>query len=400
MSLLQPEASIWYVICWVVVGIRFMGKRIRLGSWRFLQIDDFLVIPAMMTLTILMAILHIIIHTNSNLIPPGMDVSTLTPDEVAERVYGSKLTIVVEQMQILTIWLLKACLLIMYSRMTDLLSLHRVVKGVAIYAGVAFVMMEILWFGVWCRPFAQYWAVPTNSTQCSAMVNHLITNAVLNISSDIMILLIPIPLVFKVKIPVKSKAVLGCIFFIGAFTIFAAARNKYESFTHPFSSNWTIWYLREAFTAMLCANLPLARPVMQRVFGLGDWTHRDTTTRTGSVFGNTSRYGSSLFHRRSNRDSRLPISKPMPIIPRPVSDEYLNQCISPLEIRYDTEIRIDSPASTFSYDKASMLELAKSDDQPKYPDPLDAKSLGPSTPTSEQVITVCYAERNRDTRIM
>lgn len=71
-----------------------------------------------LTLTILFGLLHIIINTNSNLIPPGEDVSKWGPEQIREREFGSKLTIVVEQMQISTTWLLKACLLILYSRMT------------------------------------------------------------------------------------------------------------------------------------------------------------------------------------------------------------------------------------------------------------------------------------------
>jgi hypothetical protein len=135
MSILQPEAGIWYVICWIVVGIRFWSKRLRLGSWRNLQIDDYLVMLAMVctkypvvhaalmlicqaTLTVLFGLMNIILVTNSNLIAPGDDISTWLPEEFKERIYGSKLTIVVEQMQILTIWTLKACILIMYSRVT------------------------------------------------------------------------------------------------------------------------------------------------------------------------------------------------------------------------------------------------------------------------------------------
>lgn len=34
------------------------------------------------------------------------------------------------------------------------------VKAVAIYVAVGFVAMEVLYLGVWCRPFDQYWAVP------------------------------------------------------------------------------------------------------------------------------------------------------------------------------------------------------------------------------------------------
>jgi hypothetical protein len=66
----------------------------------------------------LTAFMHVVLNTSSNLIAPNENQSAFTPEEIKERIYGSKLVLVVEQMQILTIWLIKACLLIMYNRMT------------------------------------------------------------------------------------------------------------------------------------------------------------------------------------------------------------------------------------------------------------------------------------------
>lgn len=37
------------------------------------------------------------------------------------------------------------------------------VKIVAGYAAFGLVLMEILYLGVWCRPFTEYWAVPPDS---------------------------------------------------------------------------------------------------------------------------------------------------------------------------------------------------------------------------------------------
>ncbi|KAF2795138.1 hypothetical protein K505DRAFT_273849 [Melanomma pulvis-pyrius CBS 109.77] len=376
MSILQPEASIWYVLCWVVVCARYVSKRMRLGTWRGLQADDYLVVPAMMTLTILMALLHVIVHTSSNLIAPGEDVSSFGPEEIRERIYGSKLTIVVEQMHITTIWLLKACLLIMYGRMTELLPLHFAVKAVSIYVAISYFVMEMLWFTAWCRPFNQYWAVPTNSTQCSAMINHLITNATLNISSDVMIMLIPLPLVFKVKIPLEKKLVLGGIFFIGVFTIFAAAKNKYESFKNPFSTNWMIWYLREAFTAMLCVNLPLTRPFVQRIFSLKDWTTPQTTT--SHVYDTHSRQ--SAFRLRGNSITTTVTGGSSPAEPAPalsregrrIDEEYVVERSGVIEIRCDTEVTVESGERRIARRKDSdvsvlEIETRKGEDQPVYP---------------------------------
>jgi hypothetical protein len=69
-----------------------------------------------------MSVMHIIVHTSSNLIAPVEDVSKFSQEEMDLRVYGSKLVLVVEQMQIVTVWLIKSCLLLMYNRMTYVLS--------------------------------------------------------------------------------------------------------------------------------------------------------------------------------------------------------------------------------------------------------------------------------------
>jgi len=115
-----------------------------------------------------------VVTTSSNLIPPGDDVSRYSQAEISARVTGSKYVLVVEQMQIATIWLVKACLLIMYFRMTAVLPQRKLVVATSIFVAVTFVIMEILYFGVWCRPFNQYWAVPTNSSMCSShiLVDH------------------------------------------------------------------------------------------------------------------------------------------------------------------------------------------------------------------------------------
>ena len=50
--------------------------------------------------TTLIATIDIVRHTSSNLLPPGFDVSSLTKQDIAQRQYGSKLILVVEQCQV------------------------------------------------------------------------------------------------------------------------------------------------------------------------------------------------------------------------------------------------------------------------------------------------------------
>ncbi|KAF5018435.1 hypothetical protein F66182_9583 [Fusarium sp. NRRL 66182] len=240
----------------------------------------------MLTDTILMIGMSIISQTSSNLIDPNDD-TVLDKENIDERVYGSKWVLVVEQMQCITIWLMKYCLLLMYNRLTMSLSQNLAVKFVAAYVTAGFVVMEILYLGVWCRPFNQYWAVPPENTQCSAATNHLITNAVLNISSDVMIILIPMPIFLKSQLPMKRKVVLVAVFALGAFTILSAILNKFYSFNEPFGSNWTYWYIRESSTAIITANLPYIWTLLRRIFKLGSFsgsTYGKTTTNPSKAF--------------------------------------------------------------------------------------------------------------------
>ena len=135
----------------------------------------------------------------SNYLPPGM-FETFSPDEVENAVYGSKFVFILEHFQLSTLWLCKACLLILYSSMTyvcpprppgafspamllqsscipsryiNILTLtshslglpkqHRLVKIVGGYCIFGFVLVEVLFLAVWCRPITQYWQVSCRS---------------------------------------------------------------------------------------------------------------------------------------------------------------------------------------------------------------------------------------------
>lgn len=77
----------------------------------------FLFLWEQLTDTVLMVAMNIISSTDSNLIDPSRP-TTLTPEDVRLRVFGSKMVLLAEQMQCITIWLTKACLLLMYHRLT------------------------------------------------------------------------------------------------------------------------------------------------------------------------------------------------------------------------------------------------------------------------------------------
>lgn len=143
-------------------------------------------------------------------------------------------------------------------------------------------------------------AVPTPNPQCSTAVNHLIVNAVFNISSDVLMLALGVPMFIRIQIPLSKKIPLVGIFSLGIFVIIAAALNKWYSFTEPFGNAWTYWYVRESATAIIVANLPFVWLLYRRIFGI----------RTNSVTGSKTKSGHNTISLRSRAKSEAPPKTP------------------------------------------------------------------------------------------
>lgn len=135
-----------------------------LGTFRKFQSDDYLMGVVLCFYTTLIVTINIVRNTSSNLLPPHYDFSKLTPQEVSKRAYGSKLILVVEQCQCVTIWGTKICLILLYLRITSVYRENLLIKILLGYVIVSFVVMDILYFGVWCQPFHNYWVSRLIST--------------------------------------------------------------------------------------------------------------------------------------------------------------------------------------------------------------------------------------------
>ena len=96
------------------------------------------------------------------------------------------------------------------------------------YIVLGFVVIEVVYFGIVCRPFRQYWAMPVSAknSQCATYHNYSIVQMVFNISSDFGLIIIPSVMVGTTRLPLGRKFVLIGIFSMAALTIMAAIMNK------------------------------------------------------------------------------------------------------------------------------------------------------------------------------
>jgi hypothetical protein len=117
--------------------------------------------------------MNIVAHLDTNLMLPS-DIALLTEESIQSRIHGSKLVLVVEQCMIMTQWGCKICLLLLYNKITMGLRQQWAVKIVGAYVVINWAVMESLYFGVWCRPFNQYWAVPVANGKCGLQSHRLL----------------------------------------------------------------------------------------------------------------------------------------------------------------------------------------------------------------------------------
>ncbi|OJI97057.1 hypothetical protein ASPVEDRAFT_78797 [Aspergillus versicolor CBS 583.65] len=278
-----------YAVGMLGVVLRFTARIRRLGI-RNLQSDDYVMVFAVIWYTILCVALNSVASGGGSNLMTDEDIANLTPEIYEERVKGSKWVFVSEHAFVLAIWAMKACMLIIYSRITEGLPQRKWVNYLAIYVALGFVAVELSLFLI-CRPLSNYWAVPTPNAQCSTFQYYEIVQGCIAITGDIAMLLIGLPLLVQVRVPLKQKLILLVIFGMGIFVIVAAILTKVYCLVPALISYvYMNWYFRETTVAILVTNLPLIWSLLRDVFpALKSWTG-------GSKRGTNNRYRSGAWY--------------------------------------------------------------------------------------------------------
>jgi hypothetical protein len=197
----------------------------------------------------------------SNLFPPE-EFDTFTQEEIDERIYGSKIVVISEQAMLNVIYCIKVCMLIMYTRLTLGLQQQKTVRYLAVYVGCGWLASEIAFFTA-CRPFEGYWGMPPPDSQCTTLQYYAIVQGCFNITSDLLMLCVPIPLVLNLKVALQQKIVLLLIFSLGLFVVVAALLTKIFNLSDIWDPSYMLWYVREASVAVYVANLPMIWPLLR-----------------------------------------------------------------------------------------------------------------------------------------
>lgn len=152
-------------------------------------------------------------------------------------------------------------MLFFYARLTFGLHQQSFVKILGVVVGVTYLAV-FLTITVGCHPIQMNWQVePLPPLQCSFRRQNFYVSTALNVLTDGLLLCIPMPLLWRLKVPLKKKITLALLLSSGVFVITAAVVRIIMTLrNHPSALTINLWGVRETVAGILAVNMPILRP--------------------------------------------------------------------------------------------------------------------------------------------
>ncbi|KAI0202448.1 hypothetical protein F4808DRAFT_76232 [Astrocystis sublimbata] len=140
---------------------------------------------------------------------------------------------------------------------------------ILIWANLAYYLATTLVYILACVPREKIWN-PMVAGRCISQADVIVLTPVLNVISDITILVVPVAEVFKLHMPLKTKLGVAAIFAVGALSLVAGIVRLYYSVLLKQSPDltWNLppvghWAIAEFVTVILIACLPYVAPLLR-----------------------------------------------------------------------------------------------------------------------------------------
>ncbi|TDZ21622.1 hypothetical protein C8034_v006576 [Colletotrichum sidae] len=255
----QVEAWTEYAVGLLVLLIRIVYRTTVVGTnW---EGDDYFAVIAVFFWTGELVMLELIGQYGSITGMTDELALTLTDYQVERIVIGSKCLLAGWILYVTLIWCLKACMLFLYRRLT----LNLLQQRMVLITGCTCVVMYLVTIIVIltrCMPFRANWQVyPYPGDACALNIPNYIALVITNVTTDLMILYIPLPLLWSVQMPLARKIICTLWLCTGVFIIVATILRCVLCLQDAQSINLgTIWSIRETFVGILAVNAPVLGP--------------------------------------------------------------------------------------------------------------------------------------------
>ncbi|KAE8355734.1 hypothetical protein BDV28DRAFT_145919 [Aspergillus coremiiformis] len=268
------EAFTLLSIAIVAIAIRIVARWITAGPKNF-QLDDFLMPLAGVFFGLETGAAYCVgnwWHGLANNSMTDEQRATLSPtsEEYRLRVGGSKTQVLGWSLYTTLLWLLKSCMAIFYSRLTaGLLNMKRRIHVAYILIGATYIAVIVsILFG--CHPLRKNWQIhPNPGNYCQPAVSSIdiYVTVTLNVATDVYLISIPAPILFKARLPWREKIELLILFSGGIFVMASGILRCVLIVTAGANgaSQAGSWACRETFVAVIIGNAPMIYPLGRRI---------------------------------------------------------------------------------------------------------------------------------------
>ncbi|CAI7668271.1 unnamed protein product [Penicillium manginii] len=270
----NTEAFTLLAVAIVVIGLRTTARWVMVGPRNF-QADDYLMLLACVVYGLETGAAYMVGAwfmglANNSMTDEQRRTLSHSSEEYRLRVGGSKVQVAGWSLYTLLLWLLKTCMAIFYSRLTAGLINMRVRIHVAygLIATTYIATICSILFG--CYPLHKNWQIypdPGNHCQPAVSKIDIYVTVVLNVATDIYLISIPAPMLFKARLRWREKLELLVLFSGGLFVMMAGILRCVLILTAGANGAQQAgsWACRETFVAVVIGNMPMIYPLIRRV---------------------------------------------------------------------------------------------------------------------------------------
>ncbi|KAH6859293.1 hypothetical protein B0T12DRAFT_453888 [Alternaria alternata] len=253
------EAWTEYAVGMVIIFSRITARCWQVGlNW---DGDDYFTILCALFFTAELVMLELIGRYGSITGMSNEIALQLTTEQKQRIIVGSKCLLAGWILYTTLIWCLKACMLFFYRRLTLNLQQRNLVKITGAVCIAAYIATIIV-FLTHCHPIHRLWQVyPYPGDDCALNISKYLALVVTNVTTDLMILFIPLPLLWGVRLPFKRKLLYFFWLCTGIFIMTATLLRCILCLQDVSQINvGTIWSIRETFVGIIAVNAPILKP--------------------------------------------------------------------------------------------------------------------------------------------
>ncbi|KAL9007899.1 MAG: hypothetical protein Q9173_006919 [Seirophora scorigena] len=261
----------------IAVLLRFVARHLKRAP---LEADDWTIVAGL-----LCAIGYVVAQLVSVSLGTGRHAVVITNPVSFARVISAGVVF-----YICSLAFTKLSILLLYRRVFPNRGFHALLWAVGLFV-VAFTIANVCTVIFGCKPIAGGFN-PFIKAKCIDHDIVILVVASMTTATDFIILLLPLPLVWQLRLPIARRLQLTFIFLLGIFT---SVVSIYRATQISNVSHWdasydatgrSIWSGVEICTAILCANLATIRPIIKYLFnGKSPSTTQPGTTSKATLSG-------------------------------------------------------------------------------------------------------------------